>query len=242
MADERLSEAPAADIRRAGAPFGDASGAEAASGEAPYGEAPYGEAPSGEAPSGEARGDASPFGKAASGDASGDVHMGDASKGDAPVGDAPMGDAPTGEPSGDVPAGGTALYDASPPDGPAPDGPFAPVTEGSQRLVKWLLQTRFFKTRGLEARVVSDGKVRVNSVRVSKPSRAVAAGDTLTFPQGAEIRVVRVLALPVRRGPAPEARSCYADVAPPEPRRDPTAPRPGGPRPTKKDRRNLPDS
>ena len=81
--------------------------------------------------------------------------------------------------------------------------------------------------------------MRVNSVRVSKAGRTVGPGDTLTFPQGRAIRVVRVVALPVRRGPAPEARGCYEDLSPPaDP--DPSAPRPGGPRPTKKDRRNLP--
>lgn len=81
--------------------------------------------------------------------------------------------------------------------------------------------------------------MRVNAVRVSKAGRTVGPGDTLTFPQGRAIRVVRIVALPVRRGPAPEARGCYEDLSPPaDP--DPTAPRPGGPRPTKKDRRNLP--
>ena len=109
------------------------------------------------------------------------------------------------------------------------------------RLDKWLWQARFFKTRALAAKLVSEGKVRVNAARVSKPARTVAPGDTLTFPQGRAIRVVRITALPVRRGPAPEARRCYEDLSPPAPERDPAAPVPGGPRPTKKDRRNLPD-
>jgi ribosome-associated heat shock protein Hsp15 len=87
---------------------------------------------------------------------------------------------------------------------------------------------------------VAEGKVRVNATRVSKPARPVGPGDTLTFPQGRAIRVVRIVALPVRRGPAQEARSCYEDLSPPAPQADAAAPRGGGPRPTKKDRRNLP--
>jgi ribosome-associated heat shock protein Hsp15 len=114
------------------------------------------------------------------------------------------------------------------------------------RLDKWLWQTRFFKTRALAARLVSEGKLRVNAQRVSKPARSVGPGDTLTFPQGRAVRVVRIAALPVRRGPAPEARACYDDLSPPPPPPDPAAPRhPGGrvgPRPTKKDRRSLPES
>ncbi|MCW5774611.1 MAG: hypothetical protein KIT16_23405, partial [Rhodospirillaceae bacterium] len=42
-------------------------------------------------------------------------------------------------------------------------------------------------------------------------------GDVLTFPHGSGIRVVRVLALGVRRGPSAEARGLYLDLAPPEP-------------------------
>ncbi len=125
------------------------------------------------------------------------------------------------------------------PAGRAPDDRFQPLPEGALRLDKWLWHARFFKTRGLAARVVTDGKVRVNAVRVSKPSRSVSPGDTLTFPQGDAIRVVRVIAIPLRRGPATEARLCYDDLSPEPPRADPSAPRATGPRPTKKARRAL---
>ena len=112
----------------------------------------------------------------------------------------------------------------------------------SLRLDKWLWHARFFKTRTLAARQVSDGKVRVNSVRVSKPARSIVPGDVLTFPQAKAIRVIRVLALGDRRGPAPEAQALYEDLSPPE--EQPTQ-RPlgsGGPRPTKKERRRLSNS
>ena len=39
-------------------------------------------------------------------------------------------------------------------------------------------------------------------------------GDVLTFPQGPRIRVIRVLALGLRRGPAPEAQALYLDLEP----------------------------
>ena len=83
------------------------------------------------------------------------------------------------------------------------------------RLDKWLFFARFFKTRTLAARVVQDGGVRVNGTRVSKPSAAVPAGDTLTFAQGRDIRVVTVRAAGTRRGPAPEAQALYEDRSPP---------------------------
>ncbi len=105
------------------------------------------------------------------------------------------------------------------------------------RLDKWLYFARFFKTRGLAAKVVTAGHVRVNSARVSKASHSVGVGDTLTFPQGHRIRVVRLTDIGVRRGPALEAQALYDDLTPPDDRA-PFAPRVGE-RPTKRDRRVL---
>ena len=57
--------------------------------------------------------------------------------------------------------------------------------------------------------MVARGKVRVNARIVKKPSHAVGPGDTLTFVQGREVRVVRILGVPERRGPASEAAEHY---------------------------------
>ena len=109
------------------------------------------------------------------------------------------------------------------------------------RLDKWLWFARFFKTRSLATRLVSDGKVRVNGARAGKPAQAVGAGDVLTFAQGDDIRVVEIAACGTRRGPAPEAQTLYVDKSPaPAPRDAASAPRfDGGGRPGKKDRRDM---
>ncbi len=109
----------------------------------------------------------------------------------------------------------------------------------SLRLDKWLWHARFFKTRSLAARQVSAGKIRVNSVKVAKPARNVSPGDVLTFPTGDVIRVIRIVALGVRRGPAPEAQALYEDLTPPENKAATPPLERGGPRPTKKQRRRL---
>lgn len=95
---------------------------------------------------------------------------------------------------------------------------------GGLRLDKWLWQARFFKTRGLAATVASKGKIRINRMLVTKPHYKVRPGDVLTFAQGRDIRVVRIIALGERRGPAPEARTLYEDIGEP----------PGGGRETSK--------
>ena len=109
------------------------------------------------------------------------------------------------------------------------------------RVDKWLWHARFFKTRSLAAKVVSDGKLRVNGQPISKPAYAVTADDVLTFPQARNVRVIKVLGLGERRGPAPEAQALYDDLDPPKPR-DPAPQVPrfeGKGRPTKKDRRAM---
>ena len=93
-----------------------------------------------------------------------------------------------------------------------PSGRAAPDAAPVLRLDKWLWQARFCKSRSLAAALVSGGHVRVNGTPVSRPGRDIAPGDVLTFPQGNRIRVVRVQALGLRRGPASEAQDLYTDL------------------------------
>lgn len=86
------------------------------------------------------------------------------------------------------------------------------------RIDKWLWQARFFKARGDAAMAVQAGAVRLNGQHVLKPGHAVGAGDVLTFAQGGRIRVIRVLQIGLRRGPATEAQGLYEDLD--APRRD----------------------
>jgi ribosome-associated heat shock protein Hsp15 len=109
------------------------------------------------------------------------------------------------------------------------------------RLDKWLWQARFVKSRSLAAALVTGGHVRVNSNRAAKASHSVQPGDVLTFPQGSRIRVVRILAPAMRRGPATEAQTLYDDLSPPVEKAEiPQGARiEGNSRPTKRDRRKL---
>ena len=90
----------------------------------------------------------------------------------------------------------------------------------SCRVDVWLWRARFFKTRSLAARKIEEGGVRLKRgdarTPLEKASRTVRCGDVLTFAQGPRWVVVRVEALGVRRGPAPEARALYS-LLPPSP-------------------------
>jgi ribosome-associated heat shock protein Hsp15 len=82
-----------------------------------------------------------------------------------------------------------------------------------QRLDKWLWCARFFKSRALAAKACHEGRIRVSGHDAVKAHYALRVGDVLTFPLGANIRVVRVMALAMRRGPPAEARGLYEDLA-----------------------------
>jgi ribosome-associated heat shock protein Hsp15 len=83
-----------------------------------------------------------------------------------------------------------------------------------QRIDRWLWFARFVKTRALAQRLVIKGKVRVNRIRVTKPSQTVAPGDVVSFMNRDHIKVVEVNAIGTRRGPAPEARALYSEISP----------------------------
>ena len=108
----------------------------------------------------------------------------------------------------------------------------------SIRVDKWLWYARFLKSRSLASRFVSDGNLRIDGERSAKPSRSVKPGDVLTFPQGSHIRVIKIVEIGVRRGPAPEAQALYEDLSPPEREARVEEVR-AGPRPTKRDRRDM---
>ncbi len=80
------------------------------------------------------------------------------------------------------------------------------------RLDKWLWQARFFKSRGLATRFIEKSRCRIDGRVVDKPHATVTPGMVLTFALGPRVRVVRIVALGERRGPAPEARALYDEI------------------------------
>lgn len=94
------------------------------------------------------------------------------------------------------------------------DTPLADDTK-ALRLDKWLWYARFFKTRSLATRHIASGKLRLNGEVMSKPHRAAVVGQVLTFVQQNDVRVIEIVALGQRRGPASEAVTLYNDLSPP---------------------------
>jgi len=68
------------------------------------------------------------------------------------------------------------------------------------------------KARSDCARLVADGMVRINRQPTDKPHARLRPGDVLTLPIRQDVRVLRVLALATRRGPATEAAGLYEEL------------------------------
>jgi ribosome-associated heat shock protein Hsp15 len=80
------------------------------------------------------------------------------------------------------------------------------------RIDRYLFFIRLVKSRTLAQAVIDDGHVRIDGRRVEKPSEEVRVGSVVALPLHDRVRVIRVLSIPARRGPAPEARACYEEV------------------------------
>lgn len=80
------------------------------------------------------------------------------------------------------------------------------------RLDRFLFFIRLLKSRTQAQALLEEGRTRIDGRRVEKVSEPVRVGATVTLPIRGSVRVIRVLALPLRRGPAPEARTCYEEL------------------------------
>jgi ribosome-associated heat shock protein Hsp15 len=80
------------------------------------------------------------------------------------------------------------------------------------RIDRFLFFIRLMKSRTLAQALIDAGHVRVDGKRVEKPSESVRIGSVIAFPLYDKVRVLKVLSLPTRRGPAPEARACYEEL------------------------------
>ena len=80
------------------------------------------------------------------------------------------------------------------------------------RIDRFLFFVRLTKSRTLAQGVVEEGHIRIDGKRVAKPSEEVRAGSVIALPLHGNVRVIRVLTLPARRGPAAEARAHYEEL------------------------------
>lgn len=80
------------------------------------------------------------------------------------------------------------------------------------RLDKFLWFARIAKTRALAQALAEGGRLRLSGRIVERAHVPVRVGDVLAFAVRGRVRILRVEALPNRRGPPAEARALYSEV------------------------------
>ncbi len=74
------------------------------------------------------------------------------------------------------------------------------------RIDKFLFFARLTRTRSAAQALVATGHLRLDGKRIARDAQPVAPGQVLTIPHTAGVRALRILALPMRRGPPEEAQ------------------------------------
>ena len=83
----------------------------------------------------------------------------------------------------------------------------------AMRLDRFLWWVRISKTRAFAQGVAEAGHLRIDGRPVDRAAAPVRVGNILTFAtHRGDVRVIRVEALPARRGPPAEAAACYQDL------------------------------
>lgn len=93
------------------------------------------------------------------------------------------------------------------------------VAPPALRIDKYLWFVRLARNRAAAQALSERGVIRLNGRRIERAHASVRIGDLITVPLANGVRVIRIVALPARRGPATEAQACYetpqvADVQP----------------------------
>ena len=80
------------------------------------------------------------------------------------------------------------------------------------RLDKFLWFARVVKTRSAAQALAEQGRLRLNGRVIDRSHAAVAVGDVLSFAVHGRVRVLKVQALPLRRGSPAEAQALYSEL------------------------------
>ena len=82
------------------------------------------------------------------------------------------------------------------------------------RLDIYLYYIRIFKSRSIATKFVSTNRLRISGKVTQKPHKMISVGDVLTMTINNNIKILKVLDIPSRRGPYPESLNFYEDITP----------------------------
>ena len=80
------------------------------------------------------------------------------------------------------------------------------------RVDRFLWYARLAKTRSAAQAIATRGLLRIDGRRIERAAAPVRVGSVLAYPLNGKVRVLRIDALPRRRGPAAEAATLYTPL------------------------------
>ena len=82
------------------------------------------------------------------------------------------------------------------------------------RLDIYLYYIRIFKSRSIATKFVLTNRLRISGQVTQKPHKMISIGDVLTITINDNIKVLKVLDIPNRRGPYSESLNFYEEITP----------------------------
>ena len=82
------------------------------------------------------------------------------------------------------------------------------------RLDIYLYYIRIFKSRSIATKFVLTNRLRISGQVTQKPHKMISIGDVLTITINDNIKILKVLDIPNRRGPYSESLNFYEDITP----------------------------
>ena len=82
------------------------------------------------------------------------------------------------------------------------------------RLDLYLFYIRMFKSRNLATKFIISNRLRISGQVTQKPHKLISTGDVLSLPFQDNVKILKVVDIPNRRGPFSEALNYYEDLTP----------------------------
>ena len=88
------------------------------------------------------------------------------------------------------------------------------LEKNTLRLDIYLYYIRIFKSRSLATKYILSNRLRISGQVTQKPHKMISIGDVLSMTIRGNVKILKILDIPNRRGPYSESLNFYEDITP----------------------------
>ena len=88
------------------------------------------------------------------------------------------------------------------------------LEKNTLRLDVYLYYIRIFKSRSLATKYILSNRLRISGQVTQKPHKLISIGDVLSMTIKGNVKILKILDIPNRRGPYSESLNFYEDITP----------------------------